>query len=73
MRSVKLKTSKGVVTRSVQRLHDLEINKQPSNIEHDTSSKVDSSNDNVFQTRSDISQRITRSGRVVKQPIKLVL
>ena len=71
VRSVKLKTSKGIVIRSIQRLHDLEINDQS------VECVSNSVGDNLRETKSENNSgpiiTTTRFGRVVKQPVKLDL
>ena len=81
-RSVSLKTAKGVVTRSIQKLHDLEVNDQTASSLSETL-KSDTDNfhvsdeqtcvDNSIKTDSDVNNYVSRSGRIIKPVRKLDL
>ena len=68
VRSVKLKTSRGMVVRAVQKLHDLEISDAEGSHEDDVLQNVDG------KMSGDKSKEvITRSGRVVKPVVRMDL
>ena len=75
IRAVDVKTKKGVYTRAVQRLHDLEIAEEPSDIAPSepamrSQPAADSAvGENTVQALSDDKQVVTRYGRVVKKRV----
>ena len=84
IRSVEVKTAKGVFTRSIQRLHDLEIDSnfpseenivnqpEPTLVEQPIEHVPENvTNENVHENNVDDKGYITRSGRTVKVPHKL--
>ena len=85
IRSVNVKTAKGIFCRPVQRLHDLEISNSLSEFTEESISSeqgvvnVTSPGDNVIldtelpDTQDLPKESVTRKGRVVKPPVKLDL
>ena len=78
--SISLKTAKGVVTRSMQKLHDFEVNDQTASSLSETL-KPNTDNfhvsdeqicvDNIIKTDTDVNSYVSQSGRIIKPVRKL--
>ena len=69
IRSAKVKTSKGVIVRAIQRLYDLEITDCSDCDEATASDDVSVNNDDdVTEVPSSTNEMKTRSGRIVRTP-----
>jgi len=82
VRSVKVKTKKGEMTRPIQRLYDLEVSRSEDMITYDASCDNFNSDEDVYDMNTNMPLNTvsddavipkSRSGRVIKAPIKLDL